>query len=445
MTTRPLGHLLPRWGDDPAFRAALSGRGDVVLPDAVRPFFVAGLAAATEGCVLAVVPSDPDADALAAAAGEFCEAALLASWDVLPYEGLSPDARSSARRIEALRLLARTGGCRVVVASARGLIQKPAPGVAAMHPVRVRPGGTLDREELTGRLVGLGYERTDIAAEPGTFAVRGGVVDVFGAQETRVARIELFGDDIESLRWVDPESQLSVSDAAEAVFVPRTELPPSPDVRTRAADAVKRLEGRPWFADVADRLERIADGAVPEGAESVLPLIWDPARDSLGAQLPSDVTVVIFDPKRTFDEAAMAVEQEEELAALWTEPARLQTDPSIREPVAPRTRHEEMLLYQPLETVLDAIDAPVRHAGALTSDEDAPASDARPWEPGMSPRALLERCRNLRADGYDLVFCALPHEAPAVGTRLAEEELAGSAVVASSLHQGFVAPSLRLA
>ncbi len=75
---------------------------------------------------------------------------------------------------------------------------------------------------------------------------------------------------------------------------------------------------------------------------------------------------------------------------------------------------------------------------------DDPRIDARTWE-SASPRALLERCRALRAEGYDVVFCAFPQETAVVGTRLAEEGLSGSPVVESHLHGGFVSPALALA
>ena len=97
----PLSHLLDRWDADPSFRdAAYAGGDGFVVPDAARPFFVAGLARRLERCVLAVVPTEADAEALRNAASEFITpTALLSSWDVLPYEGLSPDPRVSAQRL----------------------------------------------------------------------------------------------------------------------------------------------------------------------------------------------------------------------------------------------------------------------------------------------------------------------------------------------------------
>ncbi len=442
----PLQHLLERWERDPIFRDVLyGGANGVAVPDAVRPFFAAGLAHALDHCVVAVVPTEPEAETLRAAVDEFLQpTALLSAWDVLPYEGLSPDPRVSAHRLEALRLLAHGAGPRVVVASARGFIQKPAPGSADHEPLNVRAGESIDRDELARGLVELGYVREDVAADPGTFAVRGGIVDVFPAQSDRVARIELFGDEVESIRLVDPTTQRSVGDVTGIVMVARTELPPSALIRERSQLAAAVTKERSYLNDVTDRLERMAAGAVPEGAEALLPRIWDDERDALGSLLPEGCVVLVFDRLRTTDEAAKAVEQEEELAALWADPDRIARDVTDR---PARHREEEGVLHLPLERVVENVLASGRELWSMEAFAASPSSpvvDAHAWEP-MSPRALLERCRTLHADGFALVFCALPREAGGVGARLSEEELGDSEVVASHLHGGFVSAPLRLA
>jgi len=418
------------------------GGGDgVAVPDAVRPYFLAALATSLERPVLAVVPSDADAEALRAAVQEFMQpTALLAAWDVLPYEGLSPDPRASAHRLEALRLLAHGAGARIIVSSIRGFIQKPAPGATELQPISVRKGESIDRDELARGLVELGYYREDVASEPGTFAVRGGIVDIFPAQDERVARIELFGDEVESIRLVDPSTQRSVGDATGVVAVARTEVPPSAEIRRRAEDAAEHARDLPYLSDVADKLERLATGLIPDGVESLLPRIWDPEADSLGALVPEGCVVIVFDPHRAADEAERAVEQEEELASLWADPAHIATDIGER---PGRVRDEQGVLFLPLDRVTSELRE-VWRMPAFVAGPEAPAIDARPWETS-SPRALLDRCRALKAEGYDVVFCATEREVGAVGTRLTEEQLADSPVVASTLHGGVVIPPLQLA
>jgi transcription-repair coupling factor (superfamily II helicase) len=441
-----LRHLLERWDRDPVFRDATYGGADgTVVLDAARPAFIAALASSLERCVLAVVPTEAQAEALRNACNEFIRpVAWLSAWDVLPYEGLSPDPRTSAHRLEALRLLAHGSGARVVVASASAFVHKPAPGAADLTPLHISSEGTVDREQLVARLVELGYEREDVAFEPGSFAVRGGIVDIFPAQDDRVARLELFGDDIESLRFVDPATQRSIADATGVVVVARTEVPPTPEVRRRAADAAEIAARSPYLEEVTDKLARLASGAVPEGAESLLPRLWDREQDNLGTVLTEGTVVVLFDPHRTADEAGRAVEQEEELASLWADPARMSDEVAER---PPRVRDESSVLHLPLGDVIEDVRVAGRElwrVPGFASDESAQMIDVRAWDT-TTPRALLDRCRYLVGEGYDVVFCALPREVGAVGTRLAEEGLASCEVVASNLHGGFVAPALRLA
>jgi transcription-repair coupling factor (superfamily II helicase) len=438
----PLGHLLERFERDPVFRDVMYAGGDgVAVPDPVRPYFLAALATSLDRAVVAVVPSESDAEALRSATSEFIDrTALLTAWDVLPYEGLSPDPRTSAHRLEALRLLQHGAGARVVVASVRGLIQKPAPGASELDPVHVRKGEEIDRDELARQLVELGYTREDVAAEPGTFAVRGGIVDIFPAQDDRVARIELFGDEVESIRLVDPATQRSIADATGVTAVARTELPPTEEIRRRAEAAAEHAGDLPYLAEVADKLERLSSGLVPDGAESLLPRLWDPERDALAQIVPDGCVVIVFDPQRTADEAERAVEHEEELASLWADPAHVPGELYDR---PDRVRDEQGVLFLPLERAIEGLRE-VWKMSAFQAGPDTAVVDGRPWE-SSSPRALLERCRTLRGEGYELVFCALSREVGAVGTRLAEEGLEGSSVVESQLHGGVVVPQLGLA
>ena len=76
--------------------------------------------------------------------------------------------------------------------------------------ITIKTGDVLDTDELFEKLVNYGFERTDFVYEPGQFAVRGGILDIFSWQAPRPIRIEYFGDDIESLREFDVDAQTSV-------------------------------------------------------------------------------------------------------------------------------------------------------------------------------------------------------------------------------------------
>src|SRR5581483_4277014 len=246
---------------------------------------------------------------------------------------------------------------------------------------------------------------------------------------------------VESIRLVDPSTQRSVGDATGVTAVARTEVPPTSDIRTRAEREAEHARDLPYLSDVADKLERLATGLIPDGVESLLPRLWDPETDALRASVPDDAVVIVFDPHRAADEAERAVEQEEELASLWADPAHMPGE--IHADRAGRVRDEQGVLFLPLDRVTSELRAVWRVPGFVAGPE-TPAIEARPWETS-SPRALLERSRELKASGYDVIFCATEREVGAVGTRLTEEHLADSPVVASQLHGGVVVPPLQLA
>src|SRR5439155_5196140 len=118
--------------------------------------------------------------------------------------------------------------------------------------------------------------------------------------------------------------------------------------------AAERASRKVYLEEITERLGRFASGAVPDGVESLLPRVWDRERDALATIVPALCTVVIFDSVRATDEAAKAVEHEEELASLWSDPARLAEDLTHR---PERHRDEEGVLHLPLDAVIDDLRA----------------------------------------------------------------------------------------
>ena len=143
------------------------------------------------------------------------------------YEShLAPPPHLVGLRIAALDSLLDppAGEAPVVVASAVALMERiPDPDLRP-HGFTITVGEELDLDETLERLVACGYEREEQVAERGQFAVRGGILDVYPATEERAVRVELFGDEVESLRWFSTFTQRSLEDAEQVEIAPAAEL-----------------------------------------------------------------------------------------------------------------------------------------------------------------------------------------------------------------------------
>jgi len=130
-------------------------------------------------------------------------------WDILPYEPSEPSPDRMAARLSALHKAAhKTHLCSVT--SIEAFLQRTASGAFLLdHSFRLKVGESHTREDLIGRISGAGYERTETVTLPGEVALRGGIIDLFPPRSEGPVRIECFGDEIESIRSFDPESQAS--------------------------------------------------------------------------------------------------------------------------------------------------------------------------------------------------------------------------------------------
>ena len=130
------------------------------------------------------------------------------------YEShLAPPPHLVGLRVAALDAARAEDAPAVVVASAVALMERVPDPELRPHGFTLRVGEEIDLEETLERLVELGYEREEQVFERGQFAVRGGILDIYPATEERAVRIELFGDEVESLRWFSTFTQRSLSEA----------------------------------------------------------------------------------------------------------------------------------------------------------------------------------------------------------------------------------------
>jgi transcription-repair coupling factor (superfamily II helicase) len=203
--------------------------------------------------------------------------ATLPGIDVSPYADLSPDRSCIVERVATLyRLTQPALRPRIVVASAEALARRTVPPAElAARGTTLHKGGTVDREQLAALLVAGGWARTPMVEEPGTFAMRGEVIDVYTPLAPHPVRIELFGDDIESLRWFDAESQRTLR-AVDWVHL----HPVRETINTGAGDVRTRL--RAYANDIAfptkatrRLIEQLEGGEIFVGIEGLTPAFHD--------------------------------------------------------------------------------------------------------------------------------------------------------------------------
>ncbi len=142
------------------------------------------------------------------------EASFLPEYEWVGFEDVIPDPESAAERLATLQRLweKRAAGTPQVVVLCRGSFEEaaPKPGSLSDQSVKLAIGDSHDPVELAEQLTAAGYEKEAQVFQRGQFAVRGGIVDVFSWQATAPVRIELFGDEIDSIREFDVDEQTSV-------------------------------------------------------------------------------------------------------------------------------------------------------------------------------------------------------------------------------------------
>ena len=115
-------------------------------------------------------------------------------------------------------------------------------GVFEKHCIHLRNDSELDLDKIRKELVQLGYESTFQVESTGEFSVRGGILDIYPLTEQNPIRIELWGDEIDSIRSFDAESQRSIENLEEIIIYPASELILTEDTIARGVKAIKRGE-----------------------------------------------------------------------------------------------------------------------------------------------------------------------------------------------------------
>jgi transcription-repair coupling factor (superfamily II helicase) len=233
----------------PAARIRLSG----LVPTA-KALLIPFLHRAAAAPLIMVVANNRAAEALFPVVQAFCEltgacnpqaVVKLPAYDILPFENLSPHPEIQEERATALwKIVSGAASIVIVPVTAAVMRLRPAEHYAALARV-VRRHDSLDVEELVQHLNTVGYTAVDVVEMPGQYAVRGGLLDAYPPEADRPLRIELFGDEVESIRKFDPGTQRSAAPVDEVALLPLTETPVREEVLTEVHARLSgaRVEG----------------------------------------------------------------------------------------------------------------------------------------------------------------------------------------------------------
>ncbi len=408
--------------------------------DAAKPYLVAALYRALARPMVVVTALPAGARRFADQLAAWCPAAdvrLFPEPDALPYERVAADSPGELDRLQVLSaLVSANGGAAappLVVVSAHGFVQRlPSRDEFAGCFHKVEVGMETEPRQLLERWQSIGYRVESLVEVPGTASRRGGIVDVFPPTSQLPARIEFFGNTVESIRLFDPATQRSVDDVQSVEVGPATELlaplRAEPSELAAILDSVDLGGCNPEAREqLAGEISRLSERQPPPTAQFYAPLFNG---DSLVDYLPDDVLVVLDEAGRI---AAAAADFEEKSAELRT--AKLE-------------RGELPAGF------------PVPH---FTWDEMAPAVAARPglelisWSRGdggkhfrldfaVAPnyagqlKVFIGRVKRMLAAGQRLVLVS--HQASRLSELLEDEDVVAPALV--SVREAPVAGSLTL-
>src|SRR5436190_563012 len=276
---------------DAARKAALAP-----LPGSADALMLAQLATrcASERRILAVIAADALAmQRLAEEIAYFAPDLRVTSfpdWETLPYDHFSPHHDLISARLATLYQMGRHECDVVLIAAQTSLYRLPPRSYLAAHTFFLTTGEKLDVDKLRDQLALAGYTHVTQVVSPGEFSVRGGLIDLFPMGSALPYRIDRFGDDIESIKTFDVDTQRTLYPVQAVRLLPAREFPLDEGGRTRFRSRFREVfEGDPSRSPL---YKDITSGVVPGGIEYYLPLFFD-TTSSFVEYLPKDSVIAL--------------------------------------------------------------------------------------------------------------------------------------------------------
>lgn len=214
----------------------------------------------------------------------------LPDWEILPYDQFSPHPDLISERLATLWQFGNGDFDVGIVPVTTALQRLPPRAYLAGRTFALKAKTRLDLEALRAQLVLAGYAHVQQVMSPGEFCVRGGVIDLYPTGSAVPYRLDLLGEEIESIRTFDTDTQRSIYPVPEVRMLPAREFPLDDESRARFREAFReRFEGDPTKSRI---YKDVSNGIAPAGVESYLPLFFE-ATATLFDYLPQESTLVV--------------------------------------------------------------------------------------------------------------------------------------------------------
>ncbi|GBG12476.1 transcription-repair coupling factor [Novimethylophilus kurashikiensis] len=261
--------------------------------------YFAQLKAATPQSIVIVTETPADAQRLVEEIKYFApqfSTHLLPDWETLPYDHFSPHPDLVSERLATLYQIGNNACDIAVLPISTALMRLPPQQYLAAHSFLLKKGEKLDLEALRAQCAKAGYQHVNQVVSPGEFSVRGGLVDLFPTGSALPYRIDLFDDEIETIRTFDVDNQRSLYPVSEIRLLPAREFPlDEAGINQFRQSFRETFEGDPSKSRI---YKDVSNGLAPGGAEWYLPLFFE-STATLFDYLSSDTLLCLHgDPNR---------------------------------------------------------------------------------------------------------------------------------------------------
>jgi len=376
---------------------------------------------------------------------EFDAAVLFPQWQTFLRGGASPPREVLADRMLSLERLIHARRS-VVVTCTRALMHRLLPPEAfrdaTLHFVK---GEEIDLNRAMEQLTHSGYQRVDMVEMKGDFATRGGILDVYPLSYDMPVRIELFGDEIDSIRPFDPISQRSTAHQEDEIWVvPMSEIILTPEIMDHWRDRTEQVSANQRSPKLSNEIRlltaRLEEHGSFDGIEGCLPLLY-PDLATLWDYLPSNTIVIMDEPYwiemeagKLLDQADTFFQHEHELDRLVVPPSEMFT-----------SFDDMMEACRERETVYSSLGRDKQSAGLQTDKVFTLKTRSFSGMRGNFPMFLKEM-EKWSSEGYSVtVMSDNDKQAERMREVIAEREIYNVTVRIAAISEGFVSDDLKLA